>query len=798
MTGSNPSKPSGGSSGGSGARSVSSMIGRVLGSDFELRSEIGRGGMGTVYEARQISLDRVVAVKVLAGSLGLGGNAIVRFQREAQAAAKLHHNSIVPIYAHGEDDGLYYYAMQLVEGRSVIEVINEARGGDGSIGGSLSETRLIVGRSSDGDTARELNDDPDATVRVSSQADTSSSGSVSRTARRDTAKYDEIAELVATAADGLEYAHRHGVIHRDIKPHNLIHGTEGQLCIADFGLARVLEQPGVTTTGEFIGSPLYMSPEQISGGRVPVDHRTDLYSLGATLYEWLTLIPPFPGETREQVISSIVRFELTPPRVREPTIPVDLETICLRALEKDPIRRYGSAGEMSADLRRFVRRETIRAKRAGLLSRVRRKIASNRASAVLVAVVFAVLATAYAMVARTERAGQQAVIALQDTVVTLEERNELNESVMELLRENVPVSLESEALRLGGDLFSGLAKRIAAMGKAGGGVDATLNVALNAALETVHTDEDRLLVADLATELIGRLRESAARAASPTSGGPAAMEADGYYRDALDQPDRDEALKLVNLALVKDPFHFESWYLHALIHAHVYDVATLREGADLMLGVKPSHAAGYIVRGMADLIEGLYAASGVAFVHAVEYDPRMPGVHVALGATYARIGKFEKAFDCIDTALALSPSHSFAEHERELGMGLVRKTLDRLSLFIVGAPDDPAQYDTYMRRGELHVLLGEYELAVADYNYARKLNSTPSASWSFSYWVAFSKLNERRSNVGDGGRSVAPSAVAPPAPPVPKPAIEKIGATSSSLSPTRWGRFVVARFAAGR
>lgn len=772
------------------------MIGRVLGSDFELRGEIGRGGMGTVYEARQISLDRIVAVKVLAGSLGLGGNAIVRFQREAQAAAKLHHNSIVPIYAHGEDDGLYYYAMQLVEGRSVIEVINEARGGDGSGAGALSDTKLIVGRPTDSEADRESINDPDATVRISGTANAGASDSASRTARRNAVRYDEIAELVATAADGLEYAHQHGVIHRDIKPHNLIHGTEGQLCIADFGLARVLEQPGVTTTGEFIGSPLYMSPEQISGGRIPVDHRTDLYSLGATLYEWLTLVPPFPGETREQVISSIVRCELTHPRVHEPTIPVDLETICLRALEKDPARRYGSAGDMSADLRRFVRREAIKAKRAGLLWRARKQIARHRAVALATVAVFAVLASAYAMVVRTERAKRQAVSELQDAVVTLRERNE---SVLESLRNSIPASLDSEALKLGGELLSGFARGIAAIGEAGRGFDATLNIPQEALPKTIHVEHDRLLIADLATELIENLRKSAAYATDLTTpGSPTAMAADEFYRDALDNPNRERALELVNQALQSDLLHFESWYLHAMIHAHKYDALTMRDDANLMLRVKPSHAAGYIVRGMADLIDGQYASSGKEFVHAIKYDPRIPGVHVALGATQARIGAFEKAFDSIDRAIVLSPDHPSGQHERELGMLLVRETLEKLSSLIAGAPDDPTQYNTYMRRGELYVLLGEYRTAVADYDQARRLDPTPSASWTLAYWLAASKLNEsRRSKPDDGGPSVTPSAIAPPATPAPAPAIKKVGSTSSTHAPSRWGRFVVARLATG-
>ena len=146
--------------------------------------------------------------------------------------------------------------------------------------------------------------------------------------------------MVAEVADALDYAHNEGVIHRDIKPSNLLLAPDGRLSVNDFGLARLLEQPGMTMTGEFVGTPLYMSPEQITAGRAPLDRRTDIYSLGATLYELLTLQPPFAAERRDQVIAQIMHKEPRPPRKVNRRVPVDLETICLKALEKDPDRRY--------------------------------------------------------------------------------------------------------------------------------------------------------------------------------------------------------------------------------------------------------------------------------------------------------------------------------------------------------------------------------------------------------------------------------------------------------------------------
>src|SRR5262249_44008104 len=160
--------------------------------------------------------------------------------------------------------------------------------------------------------------------------------------------FDTVAKMVAEVADALDYAHRQSVIHRDIKPSNLLLSPDGHLSINDFGLARLLEEPGMTVTGEFVGTPAYMSPEQITAGRVPVDLRTDIYSLGATLYELLTLQPPFAGKGRDQLLAQVLHKEPKAPRRVNRKVPVDLETICLKAMDKGPDRRYQTAGELAA------------------------------------------------------------------------------------------------------------------------------------------------------------------------------------------------------------------------------------------------------------------------------------------------------------------------------------------------------------------------------------------------------------------------------------------------------------------
>ncbi len=403
----------------------------VLG-EFELRREIGRGGMGTVYEAWQASLDRTVAVKVLSSNVSSSPTAVLRFQREAQAAAKLHHSHIVPIFAMGEADGVYYYAMELIEGlglNSIIAVTRDSQAADTATS-DLAETVPLSRAEGSGGRGVVSAATRGCEIGISHQpAGPPKAGPPPATGARPESRtsmlpgssgicsseefFATAARHVASIADALEYAHQQGVIHRDVKPHNLIMGNDGKMRISDFGLARLMEQPGVTITGELIGSPLYMSPEQISGGPARVDHRTDIYSLGATMYEWFTLNPPYPGETREQVIGKVLSSDPPALRAHNPAIPVDLETICLKAIERDRKRRYQRAGELRDDLQRFLASQPIKAKRAGLPSRVRRFIGRHQLASLATAAAVIALILGWALVASQREVTTQMAVAQQ-------------------------------------------------------------------------------------------------------------------------------------------------------------------------------------------------------------------------------------------------------------------------------------------------------------------------------------------------------------------------------------------------
>ncbi len=319
--------------------------------EFRIVREIARGGMGVVYEAIQTSLGRRVALKVMPSSSLLSATATERFAREAATAGKLHHTNIVPVYAVGEHDGIHYYAMQFIEGRSLSQYIKGLR---------------------------------------------------RREAKPDKAHLKRVARWGRQIAEALQYAHKQGILHRDIKPSNLLLDTHDNVWVTDFGLARVDAMASITVTGDVVGTARYMSPEQAGSGRV-VDSRTDIYSLGASLYEMCALVPAVDGESREKVLNSIAASQPRPLRASCPTIPRDLETIIGKCLQKDPDDRYTHAADIAEDLRRFLSAEPILARRTPLLVKTARFARRHRVHVATVAAVVFLTCIAIGLVAKVRR-----------------------------------------------------------------------------------------------------------------------------------------------------------------------------------------------------------------------------------------------------------------------------------------------------------------------------------------------------------------------------------------------------------
>lgn len=373
--------------------------------DFRLLRRLGGGGMGVVYLAEQEPLGRRVALKLVRPEQLFFLGARKRFQREAEAAARLQHPGIVPVYTVGEENGIPYFAMELVEGCTLAEVIRTLNG---------RGPEILAGK----DLAQAIARCTPGAAEISSDAADGHifSGTWMEACLR----------MIRQAAEALDHAHRRGVIHRDVKPSNLMVTPNGRVMLLDFGLAQAEGLTRLTRTGSQLGSLPYMSPEQVRGEAAALDLRVDVYSLGVTLYELLTLRLPYPASSVEAMRRKILNGRPEPVRRRAPSISRDAETVCLTAMEADPARRYGSAADMARDLGCVLERRPIEARRPGIGLRARRWVQRHPA-AMLALVMGAVLAVGGpAMFALQEHAAKQRVEAERDEALAQGIRAERN------------------------------------------------------------------------------------------------------------------------------------------------------------------------------------------------------------------------------------------------------------------------------------------------------------------------------------------------------------------------------------
>jgi serine/threonine protein kinase len=355
--------------------------------DYVLERELGRGGVGVVYAATQRALGRRVAVKLLSSSLLHSERSLWRFQREARLLAQLEHPGIMRVIDAGTVDGVPYYAMELVAGASLASVLGAVRRHGLATASGATIAAALAGAVPDAAAAGQP-----AHLRAGGYLPC-------------------VAELGAQVADALAFAHAAGVVHRDVKPGNVLVRQDGTAVLSDFGIARQEDAPSMTLTGEFAGTPYYIAPEQARG---TCDHRSDIYSLGVTLYELFTLQRPFDGETTAGVLQRIQREEPPAPARLNPGIPGDLEAVVLKAMAKEPGRRYAGAGQLAADLRAWIRGEPISARRPSRWQRVRRWARREPWQAAAAAAALALVAVSLAFTARLLHEGRRTKAALRD------------------------------------------------------------------------------------------------------------------------------------------------------------------------------------------------------------------------------------------------------------------------------------------------------------------------------------------------------------------------------------------------
>jgi len=577
--------------------------GRELG-DFRILREVGRGGMGVVYEAEQLSLGRKVALKVLPFAAVLDPKQLQRFRNEAQAAAQLHHTNIVPVYSVGSERGIHYYAMQFIEGASLSRAIGELKGGGAGAG----------------------------TTPISSHS-----------SHREPAFLRMAARLGMQAAEALDHAHQLGVVHRDVKPGNLLVDMTGNLWVTDFGLARFDAGSNLTMTGDLVGTVRYMSPEQALAKRVPVDHRTDVYSLGATLYELFTLEPAVQGEDPQTVIQEIAFRDPRPPRRLNPAIPPDLETILMKAMAKDPVGRCATAQEMADDLRRFLDLKPIVATRPSVATVVGKWVRRHRA---LVGCAAAALAV---------------------SVVALAASNIKTSRALRKSEERLATAREAVRLYLGTAGVNTLRDASAPRGTA----KALLERALLFYEQYKDDWGDTAVERGTILHALHRYPESRAAFAEALARAPDTPEILCSYAHLLGHEGRNqEALEVLDRALALDPRNHFGLCYRGLVQSALGRTEDALRSFDEALDIDPGFVQAHINRG--NELRALRKPAEALGAHdrALKLDPLNSTAHNNRGNALGDLGQHEDALDAYRRATELDPTN--ARYHSNAGLALRR------------------------------------------------------------------------------------------------------------------------------
>ena len=651
--------------------------GRTLFGRYEVIEEIGRGGMGVVYKCKDRTLDRFVALKGLSDAFG---GETERFLREAQTAGRLRHPNIVPVYDVGRDGDELYLTMELVDGRSLGARIADA---------SLDRRGAL--------------------------------------------------EVLRQVAGALDYAHRQGVIHRDVKPDNILIDAGGRALLTDFGLAkRVAADARLTMTGVIVGTPAYMSPEQAAGK--PVGTASDVYSLGATLYFVLTGRPPYDGASPLEVALRVAGEDPPRPRDLNPNIARDIETLCLKAMERDPRRRYASAAELGEDLRRTLAGEPILAQPPSLAYRVRRSVRRNRAMA---AVVFVVLAAAAALAiqAAVQESREDALTELSslwNRVVLAKQGIRMPQRDPNAIRADLERAVEaiSDYVRRHPDHPQGYYVRARARLYLGDDAEPDAREAIRLAPDfgpgwalLARILLDRYLsefYSAPGTVVNRRLKPLLIEARDALARGNLDLQRWGLVRTREDdeaeillealalrflRDDADAAIERLQRADAAEPSE-ELRNVLALLHAG--DDAAQIDWNSRAIEVAPHYAKAHLDRGTARFNAGDAVGAVADLTRAVELGLRTRVAHLNRGAALAGLHRYREALGDLDRAVELKPDDAVALTNR----GVVRRELGDLDGALADANRsvdlDPQMTAAYVNRASTHMARGEWRLAEED------------------------------------------------------------------------------------
>ncbi len=679
--------------------------------DYQLQEEIGRGGQGVVYRARQKSLNRFVALKVI----GLGPWAteahLKRFRREAEAAASLDHPCIVPIYEIGERDSSCYFSMKFVEG-----------------------------------------------------------GQLDKPAKGEPMPIRRAVELIAKVARTVHFAHEHGILHRDIKPGNILLDAKGEPHLTDFGLARLVEtESTVTRTREVMGTPSYMAPEQAVGDNAGISSATDVYGLGAVLYQLLTAHPPFAGGTTYETIKLLLDTEPRQPRVLNRKIDRDLSTICLKCLEKDPKRRYSSALALAEDLEHWLKHEPIQARRTGILARGKRWVRRNPTTAIAAVLLVGLIAALGVIISKSD--WLQPAPGNGIAVLPFENLSEnkadayFAEAIQdEILTRLSKISNLKVIARTSTQRYKSKPKNLPMIGKQLGvayilegsvqkRTDASrVNVQLIKAVTSSHVWADTFdskltdlfavetqiakTVADtLQAKLTGS--EERAIAAKPTEN-PEAHELylkGRFFWNKRTSSDLKTAIQYFNQAIEKDPSYSLAYAGladgYALLTAYgatpVSEALPRAEAAaKKALELDESLAEAHTSLGLLLFYNLDFQGATKEFERAIALNPNYATAHHWYGLGPLRcVGDFDKAIAELKRALQLDPLSLIINADLGAALVTARRYDEGIAQLRKTIEMDPYFYYAYLNLGKALQLNGQLDAAVTEYKKAAALNDDP-------------------------------------------------------------------------
>ncbi len=684
--------------------------------EYEILKEIGRGGMGIVYKARQPKLNRFVAIKVLPALLGVvRPEAKARFRREAELAANLEHTNIISVYDYGEADGTLYYSMQLILGRSLRAILSEIE--------AAGAVDTILGHHIERREAAQA-EQPSRGGAVDSR-----SGSASGASQ---AYFRTVAHWVAEVAEALQCAHEHGVIHRDIKPSNLLLADDGRLMISDFGLARPSDAQSLTASNSLLGTCRYMAPEQVESEGTTVDHQVDVYALGATLYELLCFRPMYAATDDRLILEQIRHNEPTPPHRLAPHVPRALETICLKAVERDRSARYATAGEFAEDLRRWLldlpiqaRPQTV-AERATRFVRRRKLPLALTVTTVLFATLAAAMYQAYthssqaADAARLEASGNHARLLVQEAKALVDGEDypaalerldtalQFDAGALDALRLKVRVldrrDLDGEATALIARILSehpdDWRTHYLAGLRAGGCQSTRLPIPENA---------PRLGVSDDALASTGRLAAhlEVVRRARPDS-------AEALCLASLAETDDRTALRLLDRAVAANPDLSDVWVQRALRLGCAGDNEAALHAIDG--AIARNHGGGRVHGLRAITLYHLrrYEEAVAALTEAIRRSPNNVDWWYDRAVAHSYLGLHAETVSDATEAIRLDPDYSFAYTARARGLVGLNQPAAALADFNRAAELNPSIADVFVERGLLYWSAGRFAESLAD------------------------------------------------------------------------------------